>query len=207
MLLKYFYTECFQFRAETEQSVYSDWLRGGRPRGRSSSAGRVKNVILFAASTLALGPTQSSIQWVPGALSLSGRCVKLTTHLQLVPSSRKRGSIHPLSHTSSWRNTKLVKQRDKFLIPFNFISTDFITEMSHDETLAPSLQKSSGYFEGSHGKILHVEPRCLSFLQRPTPPPCLSTLSIKSPIDCINMETVVPKTLDSTYRWNIHGRR
>jgi hypothetical protein len=32
------------------------------------------------------------------------RGVKLTTHLQLVPRSRKCGSIHPLPHTSSWRN-------------------------------------------------------------------------------------------------------
>jgi hypothetical protein len=29
---------------------------------------------------------------------------ELTTHLQLVPRSRKCGSIHPLPHTSSWRN-------------------------------------------------------------------------------------------------------
>jgi hypothetical protein len=33
---------------------------------------------------------------------LSGRGVNLTTHLQLVPRSRKRGSIHPLPYTSSW---------------------------------------------------------------------------------------------------------
>jgi hypothetical protein len=30
--------------------------------------------------------------------------MKLTTHLQLVLRSRKRGSIHPLPHTSSWRS-------------------------------------------------------------------------------------------------------
>jgi hypothetical protein len=33
----------------------------------------------------------------------SGRSVKLTTRLQLVPRSRKRGSTHPLPHTPSWR--------------------------------------------------------------------------------------------------------
>jgi hypothetical protein len=33
-----------------------------------------------------------------------GRGVKLTTHLHLVPRSRKRGSIHPLPHTSSCRS-------------------------------------------------------------------------------------------------------
>jgi hypothetical protein len=37
-----------------------------------------------------------------GALLGSGRGVKLTTHLQLVPSSRKCGSIHPLPHIPSW---------------------------------------------------------------------------------------------------------
>jgi hypothetical protein len=34
----------------------------------------------------------------------SGWSVKLTTHLQLVPRSRIRGSIHALPHTSSWRS-------------------------------------------------------------------------------------------------------
>jgi hypothetical protein len=35
---------------------------------------------------------------------LSGRGVKLTTHLQLMPRSRKRGFIHPLPHMSSWHS-------------------------------------------------------------------------------------------------------
>jgi hypothetical protein len=50
--------------------------------------------------------TQPLIQWALGALSPRGglisRGVKLTTHLQLVPKSRIRQSIHPLPHTSSW---------------------------------------------------------------------------------------------------------
>jgi hypothetical protein len=33
------------------------------------------------------------------------RGVKLTTHFQLMASSRKCGSIRPLPHTSSWRST------------------------------------------------------------------------------------------------------
>jgi hypothetical protein len=43
----------------------------------------------------ALGPTQPPIQWEPG--------VKLTTHLQLVPRSRKCGSVHQLPHMTLWR--------------------------------------------------------------------------------------------------------
>jgi hypothetical protein len=59
----------------------------------------------------ALVSTQPPIQWVPGALSPG---VKLTTHLQLVPRSRKRGCIHPLPYTPSWSSACLVKYRDNF---------------------------------------------------------------------------------------------
>jgi hypothetical protein len=34
----------------------------------------------------------------------SGRGMKLTTHFQLVPRSRKCGYIHPLPHTPSWHS-------------------------------------------------------------------------------------------------------
>jgi hypothetical protein len=42
--------------------------------------------------------------------------VKLTTHLQLVPRSRKYGSIHPLPHTPLWCSAQLVKHRDNFTL-------------------------------------------------------------------------------------------
>jgi hypothetical protein len=46
--------------------------------------------------------------------------VKLTTELQLLPRSRKYGSIHPLPHTPSWRLASLVKYRDNFTsLPFS----------------------------------------------------------------------------------------
>jgi hypothetical protein len=54
------------------RSRYSDWLRDGRPRGRSSSPGGSKNFYFSMSSRLALGPTQPPIQWVPGALSPGG---------------------------------------------------------------------------------------------------------------------------------------
>jgi hypothetical protein len=63
----WFNTRCF---LEPEWlSRYSDWLRAGRPRGRSSSPGRVKNFHFSISSRPALGPTQPPIQWVPGAVS------------------------------------------------------------------------------------------------------------------------------------------
>jgi hypothetical protein len=80
-------------------------LRAERPRGRSSSPGRVKNFLFSTSSRLALGPTEPPVERVRSALSpgLGGRGVKLTTH-QLVPKSRKCGHIYPLRHKSSWRS-------------------------------------------------------------------------------------------------------
>jgi hypothetical protein len=46
------------------------------------------------------------------------RHTKLTTHLQLLPRTRKRGSIPPLHHTSSWRSVFLDKHRDNFILLF-----------------------------------------------------------------------------------------
>jgi hypothetical protein len=45
---------------------YSDWLRGGQPRDRSSSPGRVKNFLFSTSPRPALGSTQPPIKWVPG---------------------------------------------------------------------------------------------------------------------------------------------
>jgi hypothetical protein len=47
-----------------ELSRYSDWLRAGRPKGRSSSPGRSKNFLLSTWSRPTLGPIQPLIQWV-----------------------------------------------------------------------------------------------------------------------------------------------
>jgi hypothetical protein len=41
----------------------------------------------------------------------------MTTDLQLVPGSRKCGSIHPLPHTPSWHCAWLVKHRRNFTLP------------------------------------------------------------------------------------------
>jgi hypothetical protein len=46
-----------------------DWLRCGRPKGRSSSPGRGKNFLFSSSSRPVLGPTQPTIQWILGALS------------------------------------------------------------------------------------------------------------------------------------------
>jgi hypothetical protein len=57
------------FQEPGYRSRYSDWLRAGRLRGRSSNPGRVKNFYFSSSFRPALGPTQPLIQRVPGALS------------------------------------------------------------------------------------------------------------------------------------------
>jgi hypothetical protein len=67
-------------------------------RDRILSPGRVKNFLFSTAPRLVLGPTQPPLQWVRDAPSSGvkrpGR--EITTHLQLVPTSRKRGSMYQL---------------------------------------------------------------------------------------------------------------
>jgi hypothetical protein len=95
------------FNGAGYRSRYSDWLRAGRPSGRSSIRRRVKNFLFSTSSRPALRSIQPPIHWVRGALSrgLKRPGVKLLTiHLYLVPESRKCGSIHPLLHTPSWRS-------------------------------------------------------------------------------------------------------
>jgi hypothetical protein len=49
--------------------------------------------------------------------------MKLTTHLQLVPRSRKCGCIHPFPSTPSWRSAELVKHGDSFTIFYTPLKT------------------------------------------------------------------------------------
>jgi hypothetical protein len=61
-----------------------------------------------------------------------------------VQRSRKRGSIHPLPHTSSWRSAYLVKRRDSFTL-----YTDSVREIGRTKTRwllsdAAGLESQSG---------------------------------------------------------------
>jgi hypothetical protein len=61
-------------------------------------------------SRIFYSPRRPDRLWGPPSLlsngyrGLSGREVKLTTHLKVVPRSRKCESVHPLPHTPSWRS-------------------------------------------------------------------------------------------------------
>jgi hypothetical protein len=54
-------------REQGKRSRYSDWLRAGRQRGRSSSPGR--DTFLFSTSSRSALLPQPPFQWVPRALS------------------------------------------------------------------------------------------------------------------------------------------
>jgi hypothetical protein len=104
----YYYLTCYMFRSydHLQAEIYllgltrlttdSNRLRAGRQRGWSSSPGRVKN-FYFSISRPALWPAQSPIQWIAAGLFPQVRPEPEADHLQLLPRSMKRGSIHPLS--------------------------------------------------------------------------------------------------------------
>jgi hypothetical protein len=81
----------------------------GRSRGLSSNPGRVKKFRYSIRCRPALRHTQPPVLWVQGELfsGKAARGVKLTTHVQLVPRSRKQESVNQLSSTFSWGNESL----------------------------------------------------------------------------------------------------
>jgi hypothetical protein len=83
-----------------QHSLHSNCLQVGGPRGRGRtlSPGRAKNFLFSMSSRQALGPGY----WGLFPQRLSGRSVKLMTHLKPVPRSRKCGPIHPFPHAPSW---------------------------------------------------------------------------------------------------------
>jgi hypothetical protein len=109
-------------------SIYITSLRVSdqvsHPRDLNSSPGRVKNCNFCIVQTGSeVHPTSYPIGtacsfWGEGG-GITG--VKLATHFQLVPRSKKHGSIHPLPHTPSWHSAELVKHRDNFTLLFTFI--------------------------------------------------------------------------------------
>jgi hypothetical protein len=86
----------------TYEAQYSDGLQAGQTRFDSQHG---QEVFIFSTmSRLALGPTQSPIQWVPEALSPGvKRQMRETDHLDSSsPEAKIGGTISLLPYTSSW---------------------------------------------------------------------------------------------------------
>jgi hypothetical protein len=93
-------------------------------KGRNSSVGiatgwmagvrfpEIFEYLYSIVSRPALGPAQRPIQWVLRALSPEAKRqeVKVTTHLHLVPRSRIRGAMPPMTYTLSRRGVPLKVQ-------------------------------------------------------------------------------------------------
>jgi hypothetical protein len=71
--LNHLYVYYIHLREPENLSRFNDWLRAGRPRGRSSSPSKVKKFLFSTSSRPALRSTQPPIQWVPGALPQGGK--------------------------------------------------------------------------------------------------------------------------------------
>jgi hypothetical protein len=80
-----------------QRSRYSDYLWAGQPKGQSLRPGRIKNFLHMVQISSEVHPTSYAMG--TGGSFPGGEA---TTHLHLVPRSRKCGSIHPLPHMPSW---------------------------------------------------------------------------------------------------------
>jgi hypothetical protein len=63
----------------------------------------------------------SNVYREPFPRGLSGGGAKLTTHLQLVPRSRKCGSIHPVPHTPAWHNCLITEAQGHLYLNFIYM--------------------------------------------------------------------------------------
>jgi hypothetical protein len=84
--------------------------------GRSSRPIRIKNIHFSMSSRPALGSTKppGTGDFFPGVKRPERESDHSPPSPQLVPRSRRSRSIHPLSHTPSWRCAQLAKHRDNF---------------------------------------------------------------------------------------------
>jgi hypothetical protein len=112
-------------------SQYSDWLRAGRPRGRSSSPGTAKIFLLSTASRPVLGPIQP-IQWVPGAHSPGLKRPGLEADYSPPTSAEVKNMwIYTSTPPYAFMAQCLVKHRDNFT---------FISQLHAPAALLPEKQ-------------------------------------------------------------------
>jgi hypothetical protein len=93
--------------------------------------------------------------WGPPNLLFNGcRGVKLTTHLQLLPRSRKCGSMHPLLSMPSLHNDQLVRDRDNFTYVYRSVPSNLMGRPNH---VLFSLPHFLPLFHDYLRNILHIQ--------------------------------------------------
>jgi hypothetical protein len=106
-------------------TVITQWYSAGLRAGWSGIwvPAETENFSLYHRVQTSSGPTQSPIQWVPGALSLRIKRpgIKLTTHLHLVLRSRIRGTIPPFPQYTFIVWCSVEKHMDNFTLPYRTI--------------------------------------------------------------------------------------
>jgi hypothetical protein len=77
--------------------------------------------------------TGPDLLWGPTSYPMDIGSVRMTTHLQLVPSrSRKRGAIQPLPHTPSWRSAYINKVKGNLHLQWD------VSEVNSNEDIQTS---------------------------------------------------------------------
>jgi len=117
-------------------------LRAGQPRNLGSFTGKGKSIALSQFARLALGLTQSYLQWL---MEINGQAMKLTAHLNLAPRLKVHGAISPLHHKLSY-----LVQGLPFLSFYvaNFATPSFASYVMGDITFVYTHNASSLQFSG-----------------------------------------------------------
>jgi hypothetical protein len=92
------------FSEQGELIRYRNWLRTGRPSGRSSCPGRGKIFLLFTLSISALKTTQAPIQWVPVDISPGIKRLGREADHSPPTSAEVKKKCNYVPHTPSWRS-------------------------------------------------------------------------------------------------------
>jgi hypothetical protein len=100
----------------------AQWYRAGLWAGWLRFESRqVLGIFLFTTAFRSiLGPTDPSIQWVPGALFLGVKCPECEADYSLISSAEVKECVELYLHSSntpSWCDAQL-KHRDKFTLPY-----------------------------------------------------------------------------------------
>jgi hypothetical protein len=133
-------------------------VRAGRPRGRSSSPGGVKNFYFSVSSRLALGFTQPPIQGVARPLSLVvKRPGREGDHSPRTSTEVKKTWVYTSTpHTPSWLIPFLVKYRDNFTFTLYSESNEMLLNFDLHQTQSLCYKPEGSGFDSRWGHCFTI---------------------------------------------------